>query len=261
MKKKVKEFYERHLLLSSDIRKQHFAILALAGIPLLIIFGTVSILATRNYWQALFNLPICISLAVSLFIIDKVRDMRILFRVNAVLFGILLCYLITTGGTDGSKMQWLHIYPLAIYFLLGRREGMVWNTMMILSYVAIFLDPAKLPFVYDYTAGTIIRFLTTYICISSFTHLFDYYRETYRNRLLAKTAELQNALDKVKTLSGYLPVCASCKKVREKDGSWVELEDYIRSHSGAEISHGLCDSCARELYPSIMEEITSKGSC
>ncbi len=58
--------------------------------------------------------------------------------------------------------------------------------------------------------------------------------------------ELKNALSKVKTLSGLLPICASCKKIRDDKGYWNQIEHYIRSHSEAEFSHSICPECARK---------------
>ena len=59
-------------------------------------------------------------------------------------------------------------------------------------------------------------------------------------------AELQDTLAKIKTLSGLLPLCHSCKKVRDDDGYWHQVEVYIRDHSEAEFSHGLCPECAKK---------------
>lgn len=64
-------------------------------------------------------------------------------------------------------------------------------------------------------------------------------------------ASLQEEMNKVKKLSGMLPICASCKKIRDDDGYWNEVESYIRDRSEAEFSHGLCPECARKLYPDI----------
>ncbi|NLI80729.1 MAG: PAS domain-containing protein [Deltaproteobacteria bacterium] len=61
--------------------------------------------------------------------------------------------------------------------------------------------------------------------------------------------ELQDALAKVKTLSGLLPICASCKRIRDDNGYWQQIEAYIGEHSEAEFSHGICPECARRLYP------------
>ncbi len=71
-----------------------------------------------------------------------------------------------------------------------------------------------------------------------------------KNRELeAQNARLQEALANIKTLSGLLPICANCKKIRDDDGYWHTVETYIRVHSDAILSHGICPDCMVELYP------------
>ncbi len=60
--------------------------------------------------------------------------------------------------------------------------------------------------------------------------------------------ELQQSLAQVRRLSGLLPICASCKRIRDKLGAWSQLETYICSHSEAEFTHGLCPDCAKQFY-------------
>lgn len=67
--------------------------------------------------------------------------------------------------------------------------------------------------------------------------------------------ELQKALAKVKTLSGLLPICASCKNIRNDGGYWSQIEVYVRDHSDAEFSHSLCPPCARTLYGEFADEV------
>ena len=66
-------------------------------------------------------------------------------------------------------------------------------------------------------------------------------------------AGLQNALANVKLLSGLIPICASCKMIRDDKGYWNQIESYIRDHSEAEFSHGICPDCAKKLYPDIFK--------
>jgi hypothetical protein len=61
--------------------------------------------------------------------------------------------------------------------------------------------------------------------------------------------ELREALSQVKMLSGLLPICSSCKKIRNDEGYWEQMEMYIRDHSEAEFSHGICPECVQKLYP------------
>lgn len=64
-------------------------------------------------------------------------------------------------------------------------------------------------------------------------------------------AELASALMDVKTLSGLLPICSSCKKIRDDSGYWSQIEQYLEEHSDAEFTHSLCPDCAKRLYPDI----------
>jgi PAS domain S-box-containing protein len=66
--------------------------------------------------------------------------------------------------------------------------------------------------------------------------------------------DLQKALHEVKTLSGLLPICSSCKKIRDDRGYWNNLELYISEHSAAEFSHGICPDCMARLYPEFVRK-------
>ena len=67
--------------------------------------------------------------------------------------------------------------------------------------------------------------------------------------LQKKNAELERAKEKIKTLSGLVPICAHCKSIRDDGGYWSMLETYIQKHSDATFSHGICPKCAKEIYP------------
>ena len=81
--------------------------------------------------------------------------------------------------------------------------------------------------------------------------------EGERDRLIT---ELKEALAKVKTLSGLLPICASCKKIRDDKGSWQQLETFIKARSDADFSHGMCPECMEYLYPEYMPTMKTTHS-
>lgn len=94
--------------------------------------------------------------------------------------------------------------------------------------------------------------------------LFRYGRKTMDSKVLLEAAnlklqtlndELQETIREVRTLSGLLPICAKCKKIRDDDGYWQQLEGYISKHTSAVFSHGICPHCADELYPEIAEAL------
>lgn len=88
--------------------------------------------------------------------------------------------------------------------------------------------------------------------VAAFSMLVYYYNDTVlkieseNNQLID---ELKYALENVKELKGLIPICASCKKIRDDGGYWHQVEEYIRDHADVEFSHGLCQECMNELYP------------
>jgi two-component system cell cycle response regulator len=85
--------------------------------------------------------------------------------------------------------------------------------------------------------------------------ILDLLLSTYEEALEQKrelervNTELRNALTTIKTLKGIIPICANCKKIRDDQGYWNRLEEYISRHSDADFSHGICPDCAHDLYP------------
>jgi sigma-B regulation protein RsbU (phosphoserine phosphatase) len=76
-------------------------------------------------------------------------------------------------------------------------------------------------------------------------------RKARERELSRSNEELQQALREVKVLKGLVPICASCKKIRNDQGFWQQLEEYLQQHSEAEFSHGLCTPCIKKLYPGV----------
>ncbi|MCB2148396.1 MAG: response regulator [Deltaproteobacteria bacterium] len=81
--------------------------------------------------------------------------------------------------------------------------------------------------------------------------------EAEREKLIK---ELKNALADVKTLSGLIPICASCKKIRDDKGYWNQIETYIRDNSDAQFTHGICPKCAQKLYGDFMNPRPPNGT-
>ena len=76
-------------------------------------------------------------------------------------------------------------------------------------------------------------------------------RKRAEDALRQEKDKLQGALDKVKTLSGMLPICSACKKIRDDKGYWNQIESYISSHSDVDFSHSICPGCVKKLYPEL----------
>jgi DNA-binding response OmpR family regulator len=71
--------------------------------------------------------------------------------------------------------------------------------------------------------------------------------------------ELKLANEKIKTLSGLIPICSKCKKVRNDEGYWQEVEEFVTAHTEAGFTHGICSDCMKELYPDFYERKIKKA--
>jgi len=116
---------------------------------------------------------------------------------------------------------------------LLRKSGEVRNCLVTINIIMIYGKPHLL---------TVATDLTDYITA-----------EQAREKLIV---DLEEALSEVKTLSGLLPICSSCKKIRDDNGYWNQIEVYIRDHSDADFSHGICPDCAKVLYPKYFKSST-----
>jgi len=92
--------------------------------------------------------------------------------------------------------------------------------------------------------------LSSHLFISIISHAIE------RNKLLQK---LENALKEVKTLQGFLPICSSCKKIRDDKGYWQQVEEYITTHSDTQFTHSICPTCTQKLYPDLDIETDPKN--
>jgi CheY-like chemotaxis protein len=78
------------------------------------------------------------------------------------------------------------------------------------------------------------------------------YRAKLESEREALIKELQEAIAKIKTLSGLIPICAWCKKIRDDQGYWQTVEQYIKEHSPAEFTHSICPECQKKYFPEII---------
>jgi hypothetical protein len=130
-------------------------------------------------------------------------------------------------------------YSRSTMLVLGSAIG---STLLILIgylYSPPAVSPAWIVFLNRFFALAVLFLLASLFLRSIAT-------EAERDRALL---ERERAWSAFRNLSGLIPICAGCKKIRDVEGSWEPLESYISSHSEAEFSHGLCADCDRSLYP------------
>ena len=130
---------------------------------------------------------------------------------------------------------------LRAVFWLADPQGDIFHASF---FQAIFLLIAML---YEIGLGTLFLMMNSYKTENNLIGA--------QSKLQNTVANLETALSEIKTLSGLLPICSSCHKIRDDQGYWNQLETYISSHSTAEFSHSICPDCIKKLYPELADTI------
>jgi len=155
---------------------------------------------------------------------------------------------------------------ISIALLVNKRDEFDFSILKLIVASIILKVFAELAFTFYISVyglsnlvGHIFKIISFYLIYKAIieTGLVRPYNLLFRNlkkneeELRAQRDNLQQALDEIKTLKGILPICANCKKIRDDEGYWNQIEGYIRKHSQAEFSHGICPDCAKKLYPEL----------
>lgn len=116
-------------------------------------------------------------------------------------------------------------------------------------------DPSSLKLAFDAGANDYIDKPLSYIELIArvrsslnLKHEMDW-RKSHEKELEALNKKLTEHIEQIKTLRGFIPICSSCKKIRDEKGYWESVEEYLAKHSEAELTHSICDDCVKKLYP------------
>lgn len=217
-----------------------------------------------------------ISILIGPFLFGKRLRPAFLFILYAAITSILLaaifvwkifpdCFIEGSGLTAFKKTSEYIISGIlsaAIYFLYRNRTQFDARVLRLLVASITVTIASELFFTFYISvyglsnlAGHFLKIISFFLIYEAFivTGLQDPYALLFRN-LKESEQELKIALNQVKKLSGFLPICASCKKIRDDQGYWNQIEEYIKEHSEAEFSHGICPDCAKKLYPGFFKD-------
>ena len=237
-------------------------IMSLLGCFFIFIFSIVAIFQL-DYILGISNL-IIFSLLIFLFLYTrKTKNFDFAGISGTMAVFLFYLFLFAYGGVSKTAYMWSFSFPLIAIYLLGTRFGTLLSLLFMGLTGGIFFLGPRISFVASYETNFIIRFLPTYFVIYLFSMVVEKVRKIFQNRLTASNSELekehrekdrlikdlQESMLEIKTLQGILPMCAKCKKIRDDEGYWEQVEKYVQDRSEAQFSHGICPECASELYP------------
>lgn len=250
-----KFFTPPHLPIDEQRKRGFLALFLLTVVPVLGVFGLANFLADGLSTEILvISLGILIGLTL-LGTLHFIKNMLPLFRVGVLAVVGLLTFEIATGNGHGVAFLWFYFHPVAAFFLFGIQEGLFW-VLLSWGLSLIFLVFNVGPYPYDLAIS--IRFMVTYSLVSILSYGLESSRRRYYTQLLAEKTALEAALQQVRTLQGLLPICASCKKIRDDAGYWHQVESYLSRHAAVEFSHSICPDCRLHLYAEVTRKESTK---
>jgi len=215
-------------------------------VPVALFFGIQDLIMHR-FSEGCVVLSIGIILAALTISLNRTRAYRYTIRFFVITLSLLLFYELYIGGGNGAAFLWFYIFPSSITFLLGFREGKYWIIAQVIVISIVIFGK----FGHKYPADTSIRFISVYCVVSVLSSTLEVLRKRYFDQLVFEKKELEKAFDEIRVLKGMVPICSSCKKIRDDKGFWTQIESYIKTNSDVEFSHGICPECAARLFPTV----------
>lgn len=211
--------------------------------PLVLAFGTSDVLAGRTA-EGTIVLAIAAAIALGLAVLLRTGRVKAVARAMALLGAAALSVLLAIDGGDGTSFIFFYFFPLVVLWVLGNREGLA-VALASLALAALFM--LVLPATQPYYAARAPDYLATYAVMIALAYGMETSRRMHQAALLAEKHRAEDALAEVERLRGLLPICAWCKRVRDENGTWEELERYFSDRADVLFSHGVCTDCARAL--------------
>lgn len=249
-------------------------LIGILGTIFLTLLGLVS-LVQGNYSLFVANFLVLLFLLYLFFYLRRTKHHVSVGRIGTAAIGLFYFFHVALGGAHNTTYVWVFTYPLISLFLLGAGPGSLASFLLLGLMCLVFVFGDRIAYFTSYEADLILRLTTSYVTVTLFALAMERVRYITQNRLQVANAklgdavksleqtqcekdslilELKQTLDEVKTLQGIIPICASCKKIRDDRGYWRQVEEYLKSHSHAEFTHGICPGCIKELYPDLYDE-------
>jgi signal transduction histidine kinase/CheY-like chemotaxis protein len=186
----------------TDRKKRLFVLMAAPGMMILAGFGLGNILAGNRLGGG-FDCLVALALLVSILGVPRLTRPNVVFRLNALLLFAVLCYWAADGGTSGEKVLWVLLYPLMVFFLMGRREGLAWSGAMLVALCLMFGLDHRLP-VYAYPWGMKVRVFFVYLACGIMTYAYEIARHLSHNRYATQREKLEAEKQKLAEATGSL---------------------------------------------------------
>lgn len=241
------------LTLDRNIKRRFFSLIVSAGLPFILVFFITDYIE-GDIIELAVDAVIGLILLVSFIAVRKTDADLLIFRIFITLISLAFLYGVSIGSGKETILYWVIILPMVFMFFFGAKEGATWVLIFFFILCVLIFNPLSLD-LYNYPIAKSFRYLVAFLFLSIFTFGFESSRYRFRetlikehNELVRERDKLEEALEEIKTLQGIVPICSFCKKIRDDEGYWSQVENYVTEHTHAEFSHSICPDCAKKHY-------------
>ena len=228
-------------------RQSYFAAGMALLIPLMIYFGALDLRAGRYLEGGMIYALVSVYIGALVFLRRfPGRADRKAFEATVLAVFPVIVHHLYLGAYDGYAVLWLYSFPAFTVFLLGTR-GLFWSSAAFVLSTGLLL----LPFGFTYPAALVGRFLITFALVTAMAFALESARKRSEQQLLRESETLRKTLEEVASLQGLLPICPSCKNVRDDQGFWEQIETHMERQAGTRFTHGLCPDCLEEALTEV----------
>ena len=230
----------------------------MVSLPVLMFFGVGDLFGANPFRESAPEFVVAGILVMTGLIVRRVQRISMFIRFPMLAVCGLLLMNVYTGPGAGADLMWMHVLPLFSFAIFGRKEGLAWSVVTLSLSLIIVFWPHTFG-AHAYGPGHAIRYGISIVLVTMFAYALESMRMIFYMEIQTQKKQLEEALGDVKTLSGLVPICATCKKIRDDKGYWQHLETYIATHTDAHLSHGMCNACLKKADPVVYEELKTEG--
>ncbi|MCD4678212.1 MAG: hypothetical protein K8S18_19800 [Desulfobacula sp.] len=168
------------------------------------------------------------------FFLCNTKKYQLTFLSAAILMTFIYLSNYVTGGTDNNGPLWYFTFPMMALILLGPLKGSLLSISLVIISLILLVKPFNRIMMTIYEPSFLVRFFISYMIVFILAFVYEFQKQKNEKE--------------IKKLKGFLPICSSCKKIRDDKGYWEQVDVYIQKHSDTLFSHGICPECSEKLY-------------
>lgn len=240
------ESVSSNTLLADSAFRHRYAIFGVIGGLLCQTFFFIYNFYIAHEIEAFFDLSSIFLLIATLLILTRSQKDTTAYRIGVFTILYICSYTVFLSNYEsGAAIQGYFAIPVALFYLLGIREGIIWLGVL-LGVMLFAMHFSAKPNEEEITSLPVLDIIVSFGILTFFSIISEWFRQQSWNEFSSSRKALEKAARELQKMEGLVPICSYCKSVRDDNGYWRNLENYLKKYSHALISTGICRECAKK---------------